>query len=280
MVKKKDRLGEINYNMQNLKMRIIRYGGCDDIDVIFEDGTISKNRTYQSFKKGTIKNINKEYHTKVYNKNKNQRIGEQNYNKKGFLMKIIKYEYGQNIIVEFNDANKTQVKTRYNLFKNGDVQYPYEKTVLNIASIGQTKIYENNKHKKSYKVWSSMITRCYSEKYHKRQKTYKDCVVCDEWLCYENFEKWFNKNYYEIPNEKVCLDKDILIKGNKIYSPETCCFVPQSINNCILYKHNKNYTTLEYITLRNDKIKYLANKYKNYINKEVYNILCNYNVGK
>lgn len=86
--------------------------------------------------------------------------------------------------------------------------------------------------------------------------------------------------YLKIELIKVLKRELLLIKGNKIYSPETCCFVPQSINNCILYKHNRNYTTLEYITLRNDKIKYLANKYKNYINKEVYSILCNYNVGK
>ena len=75
-----------------------------------------------------------------------------------------------------------------------------------------------------------MLERCYSEAYQKRQPTYKDCVVCDEWLCYANFKKWYENNVYNI-EDKLELDKDILIKGNKIYSPNNCIFVPKIINS-------------------------------------------------
>lgn len=77
----------------------------------------------------------------------------------------------------------------------------------------------------SYRHWKSMLERCPSEKY----SWYKDCSVCDEWLYFSNFKKWFDDpaNGYR---EGYCLDKDILVKGNKIYSPDTCCFVPRSIN--------------------------------------------------
>ena len=214
---------------------------------------------------------------KRYLENKEKRIGEIRTNKKGFLMKIVEYKCSENIIVEFDDKNKTKVRTRYNLFRDGIVQYPYEKTILGVASVGNTKIWENNKHKKSYKVWSSMITRCYSDKFQKRQKAYVGCKVCDEWLCYENFEKWFNENYYEIEGEKICLDKDILVKDNNIYSPVTCCFVPQTINSGVVYK-NKNNRTKKYIISKKKHIKCLADKYKNYIKEEVYKILCNYNI--
>ena len=61
------------------------------------------------------------------------------------------------------------------------------------------------------------------------------CKVCDEWLTYSNFEKWFNKNY----KEGQQLDKDILFEGNKLYSPETCCFVPSDINTMMITRQTK-----------------------------------------
>lgn len=89
----------------------------------------------------------------------------------------------------------------------------------------------------SYEAWTSMLERCYSVKYQNEKSTYKGCFVCNEWLLFSNFKKWFDdatngyKNGYH-------LDKDILIKGNKVYSPETCCFVPASINSLLTNRKN------------------------------------------
>ena len=55
----------------------------------------------------------------------------------------------------------------------------------------------------------------------------------------QNMCKWLEENYYEIPGEQMCLDKDILYKGNKIYSRNTCIFVPQRINT-LFVKCDKN----------------------------------------
>ena len=86
-----------------------------------------------------------------------------------------------------------------------------------------------------YRRWRSMITRCYSAKYQKRQPTYKGCTVCDEWLTFSNFKSWMETQDWE----GKCLDKDLLVYQNKVYSPETCCFVNKEINNFITLHSNK-----------------------------------------
>lgn len=86
----------------------------------------------------------------------------------------------------------------------------------------------------SYLKWHDMINRCYNAKFHERQPQYKGCTVCKEWLNYSNFKVWYDKN--KIPVMSFDLDKDILFKGNKVYSPETCCFVPHAINTLFLSK--------------------------------------------
>ena len=83
-----------------------------------------------------------------------------------------------------------------------------------------------------------MVQRCYDEKYHNKRISYKDCTVCDEWLCFQNFAQWYDNNYYEIDNEKMHLDKDILHKNNKIYSPDNCIFVPEHINTLFTERQN------------------------------------------
>ncbi len=85
------------------------------------------------------------------------------------------------------------------------------------------------KNTKIYMAWHHMLMRCYNQTTINRQPTYDGCSVCDEWLNFQNFAKWFSQRYkpgYE-------LDKDLLVKGNKIYSPETCCVIPKEINRAL-----------------------------------------------
>ena len=75
-----------------------------------------------------------------------------------------------------------------------------------------------------------MLERCYSQKTQEKHTTYKECSVSEEWYNFQNFAEWMDKNYNYETMQKWHLDKDILFKGNKIYSPERCAFVPQEIN--------------------------------------------------
>ena len=82
---------------------------------------------------------------------------------------------------------------------------------------------------KSYDAWKSMLRRCYSDKCKKDWPTYRYCTVCEEWLVFSNFDRWFLQNY----KDGFQLDKDILVAGNKLYSPETCLLVPQWLNSFV-----------------------------------------------
>lgn len=83
-----------------------------------------------------------------------------------------------------------------------------------------------SKQTKCYVTWTSMMKRCYSSKYQEKKPTYIGCSVCEEWYDYDNFYNWFQEHY----KEGFALDKDILLQGNKVYSPDTCVFVPSNIN--------------------------------------------------
>lgn len=165
---------------------------------------------------------------------KSQRLEETNYNKRGSKMTIIEYYSNNDIIVEFDNSYKK--KCTYNQFKTGSLTSPYDKTICGVGVVGLENIYPNIdlEYKKSYDKWRGMITRCYNEKSLAKAPTYRDCTVSEEWLFYPNFKKWYDENYYEINNERMAIDKDILHKGNKIYSSDNCTIVPERINSIIL----------------------------------------------
>ena len=78
-----------------------------------------------------------------------------------------------------------------------------------------------------YQTWVDMLKRCYSEKFQERNKTYIGCTVSEDWLTFSVFKGWMEKQNFE----GLHLDKDLLFEGNKVYSPETCVFVTQTVNN-------------------------------------------------
>ena len=160
------------------------------------------------------------------------RIGEKNINNFGSEMVIVEYRKAIDVDVYFPEYDWTARNKQYDSFKNGQIKCPYERRVYTIGYLGEGgyKVYENGKQTKCYNAWHDMLRRCYDEKLHKRKPTYKGCNVSKEWHNFQNFAKWYDENYYEIEGEKMHLDKDILVKHNKIYSPETCIFVPQAIN--------------------------------------------------
>lgn len=80
-----------------------------------------------------------------------------------------------------------------------------------------------------YRCWMSMLRRCNSEKYQKERPTYIGCNVCEEWLTFTNFRRWMIQQDWQGKQ----IDKDIILPRNKIYSPQTCCFVNRALNQLL-----------------------------------------------
>lgn len=170
---------------------------------------------------------------------KKYHLGEIGFNKNGCEMVIVEYNASSCIVVEFQDERKTRVKTTYNSFKTGVVRNPYYPTVCGVGISGNKyPIVKDKRPTKEYNAWIRMLNRCFDVTVKRNQPSYANVTCCDEWLLFDNFYEWlhsqpnFEKWYY---GKRWALDKDILIKGNKRYSQDTCCLVPQRVN-CLFLK--------------------------------------------
>ncbi len=162
-------------------------------------------------------------------------------------------------------------------------------------------------------TWTNMIKRCYDTSYLKHRSTYKDCEVVENWHNYQNFAKWFYSVEYKLQGWH--LDKDLLVKGNRVYGPNFCVFLPAELNNLILlnsnirgdlpigvtcHKKNKKYKAqlrvggknlnlplrdsaldsfLDYKKEKERYIKVVAQKWKGSIDPRAFSALLNYEVS-
>ena len=196
-----------------------------------------------------------------------ERLGEEALNKQGCLMKIVEYNDASDIIVEFQDEYKARVHTSYSCFKNGQVKNLYFPSVRGIGIIGNKyHVSINRQRVKEYATWYSMLQRCFDEKYKEKNPAYMDVTCCEEWLLYENFYEWLHEqdNFDKwFNNYGWTIDKDILVKGNKVYSPDVCCLVPRYVNSLFTNAKNIRGDLPVGMTKSHNKFRCTVEKYKN-----------------
>ncbi len=236
------------------------------------------------------------------------RIGEKYITNEGYEIEIVQYFGVYNVTLTFQSGVILYNKNMSQII-SGKIKNPHHKSVSGVGYFGIGK-YNVKNNKNAYIIWKSLIQRCCNSKTQENHPTYKDVTVCEEWHNFQNFAEWFDENYID----GFHLDKDILVKGNKVYSPETCCFVPPEINGLFtkndnnrgnlpigvhirkdygyfiasINRYNKkvtlgSYLTIEeafqaYKTAKEQHIKEIADKYKNQISEKVYQVLINYKV--
>lgn len=207
-----------NINLSSLKKDVV---ADPSLKHVFKSK--SAKETWQEI----IKNTAKGYEGTTWNTTKCGKI------------KIIKYESRIKVLVQFlNSGNKRYA--RMGAIKLGNVQdKEVAKLTPNVYGIGYYGIGKYTKHNnpKVYDAWRGMLRRCYDPKSLKRNPCYQGCWVCDEWHNFQKFAAWWKKHCH---CEDGQIDKDILFKGNRIYSPETCCIVPFEVNN-VFFKKRRNH---------------------------------------
>ena len=229
--------------------------------------------------------------------------------------KVLKYNDSANVVIQFL---KTGYETLARLgdIKNGYVKDPYVPSVCGVGITGaKYPIRVSGVQTKEYVLWCDMLRRCYSEPFKVKRPTYECCEASNKFKSYEYFYEWCHKQI-GFGNEDWHLDKDLLIKGNKVYSESTCIFIPSEINlvlvkgtalrgKCLIgvcwsnakkafiAKVKKNKGKQEHLGYFNTEIeafkaykkakesfiKEQANKWKDNIDPRAYNALMNYEVS-
>ena len=227
-------------------------------------------------------------------------------------LEVIKYNNAIEVYVRFLDRGYETV-TQAKQIVLGKVKDRLLPSIFGVGVIGEYSISVKRKPIKEYDLWRGMLERCYDNKRQTRYPTYKDCTVSENFKYFPFFKDWCN-NQIGFGLEGWCLDKDLLIKGNKVYSEDTCCFVPAEINslfvNCsktrgdsaigtCYSKAHKKYLSnirkcgklihlghfdseieafLAYKQAKESYIKEVANKWKDQIDQRVYEALMHYQV--
>ena len=199
------------------------------------------------------------------------RTGETNVSNEGCAMKIVEYNSTLDIVIEFQDEHKYRLHAQYKDFKNGQCKNPFYPSVYGYGYLGTDKegnipkAHESKDGKSvatwEYLKWQSMLQRCFDNKLKEKEPTYKDVTCCKRWLCFSYFLEdleILKQEYNWSEDIKLNLDKDILHKGNKIYSLENCVLVPDYINFLFTKRDTKRGVYPIGVTYNKQRKKYQA----------------------
>lgn len=172
----------------------------------------------------------KDRYEKIRKINRDKYVGKVFPTKNCGDIEVTGYTNNNTVDIVFLKTGYRKVVGLQSILKGG-VKDPYSPFVYEVGFFGVGNYTSRNskgKDTKAYKKWHSMLERCYSDKWlsASKNRNYIGCSVCEEWHNFQNFAVWFYLNYIE----SYELDKDKKVKGNKVYSPETCIFISKADN--------------------------------------------------
>ena len=226
---------------------------------------------------------------------------------------VVEYRGAYDVIVRHADSHGHLSKVAASQLRDGRVKNPYKPRISGVGfvGVGPHSTSKNGKDTPAYKTWTKMLERAYCEKKQLTNPTYIGCSVAREWHCFQNFAEWYESQPFK--GKGYQLDKDILVKGNKIYAPDRCRFVPEYLNKIlcsneakrgvlpmgVAYKAGRYYSKLSknrkifcisggfetpeeaheaYKKEREGHIRDSANNYRNMITEDIYLALMSYSI--
>lgn len=217
---------------------VVKVSSATDIIVRFDDG-VEKKTNAHNLREGSI----------LHPHGVSIRIGNEYSTNCGWKCVVVGYEDAHNVLVEWGDGSRSKHAAKE--VKSGSIKPLTYPSIAGVGYVGYGKYipksYTSKKEswqsfvdEEIYGYWSRMISRCYDEKEQARLPTYNGCEVNVEWHCFQNFAEWaLGKSQAGMKDEKgkiFHLEKDVLSRGHKRYSPDTCTFLPARLNSFLAEK--------------------------------------------
>lgn len=157
--------------------------------------------------------------------------------KEGHDVTVVSVRGQNNVDIEFGCG--LLINTRGYHVIAGSLRYPYHRSVhgVGFTGVGKHKQKECGKNTPALIPWKKMLERCYSKKSLEKYPNYLGCSVSEEWHNFQNFAEWYYSQPFwdKMPSPQV--DKDLLVKGNREYSPDKCLLLPRQVNNLFIRRH-------------------------------------------
>lgn len=228
------------------------------------------------------------------------------------MVEVVKYTNAEHVEVVF-PATGYRTTVEACQLRRGNVK---DFLVISVAKVGflggmeHTSVDKFGETTWAYQKWINMLERCYDPYDELAAAIYKGVTVDKEWHNFQNFAPWAIAQV-GYGNRGWATEKDLLVKGNKFYSPSTCCFLPQELNNQLLKAgkmrgdypigvalHRSNGKFVAYVSgkyagifatpeeafygykeAKELRLKTLANKWRDQIDPRAYQALMNYEVS-
>lgn len=232
--KNKAKQGDIYKTNNYGDVVVVEFVNATNVLVRFDDGTTIKT-TMSSLSLGNLAHPTRSV-----------RLGQEYVTNSGWKGVVTEYKDALNVLVKWQDGSESWHPSSHIL--SGSIKPLMQPSLEGIGYFGVGRFvpysYSSGEHapEKIYAYWSRMINRCYNEKemMKSKGKSYIDKFVRDDWHNFQSFVEWAltQPNWHFHGFE---LDKDLLVKGNKVYSQDACCFLPQEVNSFLAERADGEY---------------------------------------